>query len=83
MSVATVGACWSRLIHVPSREAVIRHAATDDAGAIGVIYDEAIATGTATFAEGLHDEGERAEWLAARGKRAPVWVLELAHMWDD
>lgn len=61
---------------VPSRERLIRRAEGRDAGAIGAIYDEAIATGVATFAEGPHDAVERGRWLAARGDRAPVWVLD-------
>ena len=63
---------------VPTRERLIRRAEAGDAGAIGAIYDEAIATGVATFAAGPHDAAERASWLAARGERAPVWVLELS-----
>lgn len=64
---------------VSSREAVIRPATADDAGAIGAIYDEAIATGVATFAQGPHDPAERMAWLDARGDRAPVWVLDDGH----
>lgn len=72
-----VGARASRsmLVRVPTREHLIRRAQPGDAGAIGAIYDEAIATGVATFAAGPHDADERAAWLAARGERAPVWVL--------
>lgn len=66
----------SMLIPVPTRERLIRRAEAGDAGAIGAIYDAAIATGVATFAAGPHDAAERAEWLAARGDRAPVWVLD-------
>jgi phosphinothricin acetyltransferase len=58
------------------RDLVIRRAARHDAGAIGAIYDEAIAGGTATFATGPHPEAERREWLADRGSRAPVFVAE-------
>src|SRR5436305_11773570 len=58
------------------RDLVIRPAAPPDAGAIGAIYDEAIATGIATFAVGPHPEDERRQWLAARGSRAPVFVAE-------
>jgi phosphinothricin acetyltransferase len=57
----------------PSR---IRAATPRDAVAIGAIYDEAIASGVATFATGPHDADERTRWLGARSKRAPVWVLE-------
>ncbi len=56
-----------------SDELVIRRAGGEDAGAIGRIYDEAAATGTATFATGPHPADERRAWLAARGDRAPVW----------
>ena len=66
----------SMLEGVPSRERLIRRAEAGDAGAIGAIYDEAIATGVATFAAGPHDAAERAAWLGARGERAPVWVLD-------
>lgn len=52
---------------------LIRPAQADDAGAIGTIYDEAAATGDATFATGPHPASERREWLAARSERAPVW----------
>jgi L-amino acid N-acyltransferase YncA len=52
----------------------IRLAAPDDAGAIGVIYDEAVAGGVATFATGPHTAEERRAWLAARPARAPVFV---------
>lgn len=66
----------SMLERVPSRERLIRRAGAPDAGAIGAIYDEAIASGVATFAEAPHHEDERRAWLAARGDRAPVWVME-------
>jgi phosphinothricin acetyltransferase len=52
---------------------VIRRATPRDAGAIGTIYDEAAASGFATFATGPHPAAERRSWLAARGDRAPVW----------
>ncbi|MBM3634900.1 MAG: N-acetyltransferase family protein [Actinobacteria bacterium] len=64
------------LVCVPTHDHLIRRAGLGDAGTIGAIYDEAIATGVATFAAGLHDADERAAWLAGRGDRAPVWVLE-------
>lgn len=51
----------------------IRPASGDDAAAIGAIYDEAAASGVATFATGPHTEQERREWLTAREWRAPVW----------
>jgi L-amino acid N-acyltransferase YncA len=66
----------SMLEGVPSRERLIRRADDRDAGAIGAIYDEAIATGVATFAQGPHDAAERGRWLHNRGDRAPVWVLD-------
>jgi phosphinothricin acetyltransferase len=62
---------------VTSRPA-IRPAHARDAGAIGAIYDEAIASGVATFASGPHDADERRAWLAARTDRAPVWVMDDA-----
>jgi phosphinothricin acetyltransferase len=52
----------------------IRSATEADAGAIGAIYDEGIATGNATFAEGPHPAEERRAWLRARDPRAPVFV---------
>lgn len=66
----------SMLVRVPTQERLIRRAGPGDAAAIGAIYDEAISTGVATFAAGPHDAAERASWLAARGERAPVWVLD-------
>lgn len=51
----------------------IRPATAGDAGAIGRIYDDAIAGGVATFATGPHTAEERRDWLAARSARAPVW----------
>lgn len=52
----------------------IRPAGHGDAGAIGAIYDEAVASGVATFATGPHTAEERRAWLAARPERAPVFV---------
>jgi phosphinothricin acetyltransferase len=52
---------------------LIRRAEAGDAAAIGRIYDEAAATGSATFATGPHPASERRRWLAARAERAPVW----------
>jgi L-amino acid N-acyltransferase YncA len=54
----------------------IRLAEPRDAGAIGAIYDEGVASGLATFASGPHTAEERRAWLAARPDRAPVWVGE-------
>jgi L-amino acid N-acyltransferase YncA len=54
----------------------IRPATPADAGAIGAIYDEGVASGTATFAQGPHPADERRRWLAARPERAPVFVGE-------
>ena len=76
MSTAPAMARRSMLERVSSRARLIRRAEGRDAGAIGAIYDEAIATGVATFAAGPHDAAERRGWLAARGARAPVWVME-------
>ena len=56
----------------------IRRASPDDAGAIGRIYDEAIAGGSATFATGPHHDEERRGWLAGRAATAPVFVAEDA-----
>ncbi len=56
---------------------MIRRAAGADAGAIGRIYDEAAATGFATFATGPHPADERRAWLESRGERAPVWCGEI------
>lgn len=53
---------------------LIRRARPGDAAAIGAIYDEGVASGIATFAEGSHDAAERRAWLAARPPRAPVFV---------
>jgi phosphinothricin acetyltransferase len=55
----------------------IRPATPDDAGTIGAIYDEGAASGLATFARGPHPAEERRRWLAARPRRAPVYVGEL------
>ena len=62
---------------MPTPPATLRAAVAADAGAIGAIYDEGIADGDATFAEGEHPAEERRAWLAARGARAPVFVAEL------
>ena len=53
---------------------MIRLAEPGDAAAIGAIYDEAAASGLATFATGPHPAEERRAWLAARPERAPVWA---------
>lgn len=57
-----------------NRPLVIRPAHGGDAAAIGAIYDEAAASGLATFATGPHSARERRAWLAARDARAPVWT---------
>lgn len=57
-----------------NRPLVIRLAQSGDAAAIGAIYDEAAASGLATFATGPHSAPERRAWLAARDARAPVWT---------
>ncbi len=59
---------------MPVAGLTIRRAEPEDAAAIGVIYDEAIAGGTATFATGPHTEEERRGWLAGRAATAPVFV---------
>lgn len=53
---------------------LIRLARPGDAAAIGAIYDEGVASGIATFAQGRHDAAERRAWLAARPAHAPVFV---------
>ncbi len=65
----------SRLRDV-NRALVIRPARSEDAAAIGTIYDEAAASGLATFATGPHSARERRAWLAGRDARAPVWTGE-------
>jgi L-amino acid N-acyltransferase YncA len=52
---------------------VIRPATPSDAERIGVIYDEGISGGAATFATGPHSAEERRVWLAERSPRAPVF----------
>jgi L-amino acid N-acyltransferase YncA len=60
---------------VPPEEPLeIRPAGPEDAGAIGRIYDQAIALGGATFARAPHPPEERRAWLRGRGPRAPVFV---------
>lgn len=54
----------------------LRRAVADDAGPIGVIYDQAIDEGSATFATGPHTAEERRGWLAGRAATAPVFVAE-------
>ena len=68
---------WPMLVGVSSPSS-IRSATPRDAAEIGAIYDEAIASGVATFATGPHDVDERTGWLNDRGDRAPVWVLDDA-----
>jgi L-amino acid N-acyltransferase YncA len=69
-----VGRTGAPLDSLPvSRGFLIRRAEAGDAGAIGAIYDEAAASGFATFATGPHPAEERRAWLAARPQRAPVW----------
>ncbi len=75
MDVGVEYAGWPMLDRVSASPA-IRPASARDAGAIGAIYDQAIATGVATFATGPHAANERVAWLEARGPRAPVWVLD-------
>jgi phosphinothricin acetyltransferase len=57
-----------------TRSLAIRRAEPEDASAIGQIYDEAIAGGSATFATGPHTAEERRGWLAGRAATAPVFV---------
>ncbi len=73
MTAAPAMARRSMLERVSSCARLIRRAESRDAGAIGAIYDEAIATGVATFAAGPHHAAERREWLAARGAREGPW----------
>lgn len=55
----------------------IRSAVPTDAQAIADIYNEAIATTTATFDTQPKSEADRREWLAAHGERYPVFVAEV------
>ncbi len=63
---------------MPVAGLAIRRATPDDAAGIGVIYDEAIAEGAATFATGPHPAEERTGWLAGRAATAPVFIAEDA-----
>lgn len=61
---------------MPVAGLAIRRAEPEDAAAIGAIYDEAIAGGSATFATGPHTAEERRGWLAGRAATAPVFVAD-------
>ncbi|HEX9037800.1 MAG TPA: arsinothricin resistance N-acetyltransferase ArsN1 family A [Ktedonobacterales bacterium] len=52
----------------------IREATYDDAAAIAHIYNQGIEDRTATLETHSRTAEERAEWLAARGPRHPVFV---------
>ncbi len=54
----------------------IRAATPGDAPAIAAIYNQGIEDRLATLETELRSPGERREWLAARGPRHPVAVLE-------
>ncbi|MGH7143832.1 MAG: GNAT family N-acetyltransferase [Candidatus Acidiferrales bacterium] len=55
----------------------IRAAVAADVPAITAIYNEAIATTTATFDTEPKSEADRVAWLAHHGARYPVWVADL------
>jgi phosphinothricin acetyltransferase len=54
----------------------IRPATLDDAPAIATIYNQGIEDRLATLETQLRSPDERREWLAARGPRHPVVVVE-------
>src|SRR5262245_46616870 len=54
----------------------VRRAGEEDVPAITVIYNQGIEDRVATLETELRTEGERREWLAARGERYPVFVAE-------
>jgi L-amino acid N-acyltransferase YncA len=53
---------------------LVRDATPDDAASIAAIYNEGIVDRVATFETAPRSAEERAEWLAARGRRHPVIV---------
>jgi L-amino acid N-acyltransferase len=57
---------------------VIRRAALSDLEAITAIYNEAIATTTATFDTEPKSTAERSSWFQSHGERHPILVAELA-----
>ncbi len=54
----------------------LREATHEDAEAIARIYNQGIEDRVATLETGLRTSEERAEWLAARGPRHPVFVAQ-------
>ena len=60
----------------PPRDITIRPAGPDDAEAICAIYNQGIEDRVATLETELRTPAERREWLAARGPREPVIVVE-------
>jgi len=54
----------------------VRRAGEGDVPAITVIYNQGIEDRVATLETELRTEGERRDWLAARGERHPVFVAE-------
>jgi len=60
------------------RAVTVRRAQVPDAGAITDIYNEAIATTTATFDTEPKTAEERVQWLHSHDERHPVLVAELA-----
>ena len=60
-----------------SEKVTIRLADTSDAAAIADIYNEAIATTTATFDTEPKSTEERVRWLESHDERHPVLVAEL------
>jgi L-amino acid N-acyltransferase YncA/DNA-binding HxlR family transcriptional regulator len=69
---------WTELVKETQREheMKIRDATYEDAAAIERIYNQGIEDRSATLETQLRTPEERAEWLAARGTRHPVFVAE-------
>ena len=67
---------WSGLVRRVEMEGgmQIREATHEDAAAIARIYNQGIEDRVATLETQLRSPEERAEWLAARGPRHPVFV---------
>lgn len=67
---------WAGLVETTRKERgmEIREASGTDAAAIARIYNQGIEDRIATLETALRSPEERAEWLAARGQRHPVFV---------
>jgi phosphinothricin acetyltransferase len=61
----------------PAAAVKLRLANRSDAGAIAEIYNEAIATTTATFDVESRSAEDRAAWLETHDERHPVFVAEV------